>query len=174
MTSAVVYAFNHLAHEGSGDASESRGYEISDEERGYMEAGDRQAFWKSRIKAGDPMAPVALGIVDMTDGNMLSLLNHGLDGALGMGANEWLQFRAAVAGVNVDLDAVGNELMRAHVEAVDTNDGQFLDARDITDYHHEVFAEFDIPRAAFGGTPVTGHAWEDRFTRRIWYRRESE
>ena len=79
---------------------------ITDKERAFAESGDRESFWQSRMDRGDPIASVAMGIVRNESfvgykyvGGRLANMFTGLEGEA--------------------LNALGVDLMRAHVSAVD-------------------------------------------------------
>lgn len=140
--------------------SEAHGAPITDEQRALAEAGDRRGFWESRLRSGDPIAQLALSIVDNT--------------GLGKAANDRLIDAARDRGLAVDLNVIGVRLMQAHVRAI-VNDGRgtvgLLNPQQIAGYHHQVFADFGLPPTAFGGTPIMGRLWEADATRRFWCNR---
>jgi len=134
-------------------------YQITDEQRQLAMDGERRAFWESRLASGDPIAPLALEIID----------NVGL----GRAANEWLKLNARRAGVEIDLDQIGVELMNRHVEFTDQDPlGRrgLLNPRQVAEFHHLVFGAHGLPPTAFGGTPFTGQLYEADITRDIWCR----
>jgi len=50
--------------------------------------------------------------------------------------------------------------------------GRVLTPREVTNYHHVVFRKLGLPNNAFEGTPFTGHPFEDKLTKHIWYRED--
>ncbi|NNJ72759.1 MAG: RHS repeat-associated core domain-containing protein [Enterobacterales bacterium] len=119
--------------------------QISDEEREFAEAGDRESFWKSRLSKNDPVARTALAILyDKT--------------TLG----PYLKFGATanfVTGLEGEaLNALGVDLMNAHIDAVDFDFNNnigipgLLSPTQATAYHHEVFEVHGLPTWRFGGT----------------------
>jgi len=162
----MAFAFNHLAHENTALNSDKTSvqsaderFQITDEQRQLAMDGERRAFWESRLASGDPIAPLALDIID----------NVGL----GQAANEWLKLNGRLAGVEIDLDQIGIDLMNRHVEFTDrdtTDTRGLLSPRQVARFHHLVFRAHGLPPTAFGGTPVTGHVREANFTRDIWCR----
>lgn len=118
------------------------------------------------------MAATALGITAVLDGDMEAIIGLRQYSVLGFSANKFLEWRADQAGLTIDLNDVGNRLMNAHIRSYEANNGRVLTARQVTEYHHRVVNRIGIPNNAFGGTPLTGHPFEDRLTRHIWYRRD--
>ncbi|MEX1221551.1 MAG: RHS repeat-associated core domain-containing protein, partial [Idiomarina sp.] len=118
---------------------------ITAEERGFAEVGDRKAFWTSRMGRGDPIANIALGIV-----NNESFFGHKYVG--GRLAN-------MLTGLQGDaLNALGVDLMRAHIGAVDFDFNNeigipgLLSPTQAAAYHHEVFSTHGLGKWQFGGT----------------------
>ena len=118
---------------------------ITDAERGFAEAGDRKAFWTSRMERGDPIASVALGIVRNNSfvgfkyvGGRLANMFTGLEGDA--------------------LNALGVDIMRAHVGAVDFDFSNkigipgLLSPTQAAAYHHDVFSNHGLSSGQFGGT----------------------
>ena len=110
---------------------------ITDEERGFAEAGDRKAFWASRMERGDPIAKVALGIVNNESfvgykyvGGRLANMFTGLEGEA--------------------LNVLGIDLMVAHIGAVDFDLNKkigipgLLSPTQAAMYHHEVFSRHGL------------------------------
>jgi hypothetical protein len=120
-----------------------KGVPISDEERAFSEAGNRKGFWTFRMKRGDAMGQTALDIVNN-------------DGVLtGKAANLFASLGGKVNGADVNLEALGVDLMRAHVRATDFDDHSIphhLNAEQIRRYHWPVFENHNIPTGAYGGT----------------------
>ena len=135
---AASAAFTHLFN-----AELSAGVPISDAERGFADSGDRKAFWESRSARGDPLGETALNILN--DDGILT----------GQAANFFASLGGQLNGLDVDLDALGVDLMRAHIGAVD-NDfhsiPQYLNAQQIQNYHWPVFESHGIPTGYYGGT----------------------
>lgn len=124
-------------------------------------AGNRDAYWSSRLRRGDPLAATALGIVRSNT-------------ALGVAANTRL-ISAIVArnGANPGRDAINREvhqigvaLMREHMRAV--NRFGSPTAEQVAQYHFDVFEDFGLPASTFGGAPFTGSQTEAGQTSIIW------
>ncbi|MEM9101602.1 MAG: hypothetical protein AAGB12_04710 [Pseudomonadota bacterium] len=118
---------------------------ITDEERAFAEAGDRKAFWTSRMERGDPIASVALGIAR----------NHSFVGFKYVGGRLANMF----TGLEGDaLNALGVDIMRAHIGAVDFDFNNkigipgLLSPTQAAAYHHEVFSNHGLSSGQFGGT----------------------
>jgi len=158
VTGAFSRAFNdELASEKTSVQTADERFQITDEQRQLAMDGERLAFWESRLASGDPIAQLALDIID----------NVGL----GRAANEWLKLNATRAGVEIDLDQIGIDLMNRHVEFTDrdtTDTRGLLSPRQVARFHHLVFRTRGLPPTAFGGTPLTGQLREADFTRNIW------
>ena len=140
MTGAFSRAFNDELHERAMEAK------LTPEQRRYRDEGETRKFWESRLESGDPIAQLALDILD----------NKGL----GMRANERLQDFAREYGIELKPSEVSLKLMRAHADATDRDGDGLLMAEVIAQYHHEVFAEYGLPPETFGGTPFFGALWE--------------
>jgi len=158
------YLFNELISSEIFDKAVAKSadqrFQITDEQRQLALNGERREFWESRLASGDPIAPLALDIID----------NVGL----GRVANEWLLLNARVAGIVIDLDQIGIELMNRHVDFTDRDRAGtqgLLSPRQVARFHHLVFRAHGLPSTAFGGTPITGRLQEANFTRDIWCRR---
>ena len=142
---ARTAAFGHLYNQERARARSNaqKGVPISDEERAFAEVGDRKGFWTSRTKRGDAMGQTALDIVNN-------------DGVLtGKAANLFARLGGKVNGADVDLDALGVDLMRAHVVATDFDShsiSHHLNVEQIQRYHRPVFENHNIPMGAHGGT----------------------
>lgn len=153
ITGAFSRLFNEELHESAQKGQSLEDYmqekfgklAITDEERGFAEAGDRKAFWTSRMERGDPIAKVALGIVNNESfvgykyvGGRLANMFTGLEGDA--------------------LNALGVDLMRAHIGAVDFDFNNkigipgLLSPTQAAAYHHEVFSTHGLGSWQFGGT----------------------
>jgi hypothetical protein len=114
-----------------------------------------QEFWESRLEAGDPVAKAGLASLNPTDDIIDYLFG-------GTSINNRLQGFANVYNDGVlDIDKVRVDLANAHVSAVDGDTRGIrglLSPKQITVYHHEVFAAHGLPSTTFGGTPFTGNS----------------
>ena len=110
------------------------------------EQGRVREFWDSRLESGDPIAQLALDILD----------NEGL----GAAANERLVDFAEDRGLSLSLEDVSKEIAKAHAKSTKLDQDGLLTAQRIAEYHHEVFEDLGLPARAFGGTPVFGLLWE--------------
>ena len=126
-------------------------------------AGDVEGYYKARAAAGDAYAARALMVVQnqctSVDACIMASANFGLHGT------------AFINGVDVDTRDVQVRLMNAHALAVDADTlgvPGLLNSEQITVYHHRVFTELGLPKATFGGTPLTGHLWEVDIWDGIW------
>lgn len=123
----AVTSQNHRLHQ-YGDLR------ITPEQKAAALRGDRKTFWRLRQKVGDPIADVALPILE----------NRGLNGRV---AN-WL---TGLSDDPVKLNQLGVDLMVAHVTAV-THDYDncignvpgALSPQQVAEYHHIVFREHGI------------------------------
>ncbi|WNO08554.1 FG-GAP-like repeat-containing protein [Teredinibacter sp. KSP-S5-2] len=142
-TGVFVYVLNSASqsqHRKSADAK--KGVPVTDEERAYAADGNRKAFWTSRAKRGDPMGQTALDIVN--DDGLIT----------GKAANFFAKLGGQINGVDVDLEALGVDLMRAHVRAVDLDKHSiphYLNAEQVQRYHLSVFEDHSIPTRFYGG-----------------------
>ena len=141
MTAAFAYIFNELAQHGA--VVDRR---LTMEQRQYMEEGKVREFWESRLKSGDPIAQLALDVLDGKNSGRIAL-------------NRLNRF-ASQHGVELDNNEVSIEIMKLHAEVTATDDDGWLMPRQIAAYHHEVFEEYGLPANTFGGTPLTGALWE--------------
>lgn len=143
VTATYGYIYNALAH--------PEPIPISDEERALAKLKTheaRQKFWTSRYDKGDPIARVALGIVN--DSLFVK----------GEWAGGWIGNR--MTGLSGEkLNALGVDLMREHVRVVDYdflqnagNTPALLSANQVTKYHYKVFSAHDLSTRRFGGTPL--------------------
>ena len=153
ITGAFSRAFNDELHERAVEAMEAK---LTDEQRDFVEKGQTREFWESRLKSGDPIAQLALDILD----------NKGL----GVRANERLQDFAMEYGIELKLSEVSLKLMEAHAKATEGDGDGLLRAAVIAQYHHEVFATYGLPPETFGGTPFFGALWEAKvhYTKPYW------
>ncbi|CCQ72380.1 hypothetical protein [Magnetospira sp. QH-2] len=138
---------------------------ITDRERAMAKAGNALGFWSSRKAKGDPVADIALASLNPPGG-----LKDALFG--GKQVNDRLEaFSRAYAGKSVDQDKVRQDLMEAHIEAVEEDDRGvlgLLDPEQIYDYHKGVFSKHGLPSTTFGGTPLTGSRWEANLWSGLW------
>ena len=134
------------------------GAPVNSLERAYSLAGDRLRFWRSRLLRGDPVAALAIDTIANV--------------RLGKLANQRLTaFSKVYLGRAVDLNQVGIDIMRAHVDALDLDETGIiglLSSRQVAIYHHAVFSNFGLPATTFGGTPITGTLAETSLTAFIW------
>jgi hypothetical protein len=119
----------------------------------------RRNFWMSRYNdSKDPLGPLGVNVVD----------NAYILGCL---ANERTIQMADIYGQTVSLNVIGVDMMRAHRDAV-TQDGVGilgkLSAKQIAEYHVEVFGTHGLPARTFGGAPFTGIPSEAERTKVIW------
>lgn len=122
--------------------------------------GNRRAYWESRAARGDPLAETALGIV-----------NHNT--FLGQQANFFLQNAIVKRSPTIhwqavarEINQIGIELMRAHMNAVNTFGNP--SSEQVAQYHFDVFAAHGLPASTFGGAPIFGTQIEARATSIIW------
>ena len=132
----------------------------SSSEAAAARAGNRNDYWQSRAARGDPLAATALGIVNNST-------------ILGQLANQLLQ-SAIVArsptmhwqGVAREMNQIGVELMRAHVNAVNTFGSP--SAEQVAQYHFDVFGAHGLPASTFGGALFTGSQTEAGLSSGLW------
>lgn len=131
-----------------GDRQNSQ--KLSFEQEVYAAAGDRERFWFSRLLAGDPLAKTALGIVK---GNAI----------MGISANNFLNIGIIISRSRLSLrdvldinQAIGVQLMRAHLIAVRNDPLSSPSVEQIRHYHYhyQVFSDNSIPTWLYGGTPL--------------------
>lgn len=119
----------------------------------------RRNFWLSRYNdSRDPLGPMGVNVVD----------NAYLLGCI---ANERVLDAAADTGQTISLTVVGVDIMRAHRDEVGLdNEGALgkLSARQIAEYHVQVFADYGLPPRTFGGAPFTGTPAEAEKTKVVW------
>mgnify|MGYP007081798730 FL=1 len=73
---------------------------------------------------------------------------------------------ASAYAVGKEMNQIGVELMRAHVNAVNTFGSP--SAGQIAAYHFQVFAAHGLPNTTFGGALFTGTEAEAALTSPIW------
>ena len=107
---------------------------ITGEQESAAMRGDRKTFWTLRKAVGDPIADVALPILN----------NEGINGQV---ANRLTGF----SGNPVRLNELGVRLMQAHINAVKDdykhcmgNVPGLLSPEQVAIYHHAVFKEFGV------------------------------
>ncbi len=107
---------------------------ITTEQRIAIERGDRKVFWALRKKVGDPIADIAIPILN----------NQGINGK----AANWL---TGLKNDPVNLQKLGVLLMREHVRAVTLdieecigNVPGLLAPKQVADYHYQVFKKIGI------------------------------
>lgn len=149
ITAAFARMFNEELHQG---------YQETDEELNSRLKEDVKGYWELRKSLGDPFAKIALGVV-------------GNNTALGILANGNLWEYADYYNVTYNHHNVTVKMMNAHAAALRSDRHGvigLLSARQITQYHHQVFSAMGLPSRTFGGTPFTGYEWEDRITSWMW------
>ena len=144
-TGAFSRAFNDELHERSIKAL-AREAKLTPMQRELAQSGRVREFWESRLESGDPIAQLALDILDNKGAGRL--------------ANERLRDFAKRYGVDVTLEDASLRLMRAHNDATAADGDGLLRAETIAEYHHEVFEQYGLPARTFGGTPIFGAVWE--------------
>lgn len=128
----------------------------SPEETDLLRAGNVSGYWTARVRRGDPVAPVALAV---------------LDPQRQPGLHREVAANALRGHPAVDAAALALALAHAHHAAVQTDrigTPARLSARQVAAYHHRVMAAFGLPRTAFGGTQLTGTVAEARLTAPLW------
>ena len=145
VTGAFSRAFNDELHERSVKAL-SREAKVTPKQLELAQSGKVREFWESRLESGDPIAQLALDILDNKGAGRL--------------ANERLRDFAKRYGVDVEPREVSLRLMRAHLKATAGDPDGLLRAEAIAEYHHEVFDKYGLPARTFGGTPIFGTVWE--------------
>jgi RHS repeat-associated protein len=125
-------------------------YQITEGQWELIRNGNVTGFWDSRDRAGDPMGEIGLDMGTNT-------------GPLAKAANAWLDATyLAVHGKALDAStraAIRVDLASAHAVWVSMDRAGtpgLLSAKQISEYHHEVFARYGLPEGTFGGTPLTG------------------
>jgi hypothetical protein len=138
---------------------------ITPEQRRLAELGDAEAFWKARKAVGDPVARFGLASLHPKTDPMDTLFG-------GKSINDRLEaFSRVYAGRSADIPAIRQDLIRAHVAAVDadrTGHPGRLTPGQITDYHHEVLEKYGLPSTTFGGTPFSGSKGDIALTYPLW------
>lgn len=133
----------------------------SSAEAAASQAGNRDAYWSSRLRRGDPLAATALGIVRSNT-------------ALGVAANTRL-ISAIISrnganpgrdAINREVNQIGIEIMQAHVALVNAPGSPT--AEQVAQYHFDIFAAHGLPPSTFGGAPITGSQTEAGLTSGIW------
>ncbi len=166
-TAAFQFLFNELGRlrgvsERERDEMKNKLQE-TEEQRELRLANDVEGYYEARAAAGDAYAARALMVVrnecTSVDACIMATANFGLHGT------------AFINGVDVDTRDVQIRLMNAHANAValdQVNVPGLLSPEQITVYHHQVFLDLGLPKATFGGTPVTGQLWEVPVWTDIW------
>ncbi|MEJ2404678.1 MAG: hypothetical protein P8171_10365 [Candidatus Thiodiazotropha sp.] len=134
------------------------GKPISKEEFSLLKKGDFKGFWRSRFQAGDPVARTALtgwGDPDYVNASTFERL---------AAQHTWSDLSSYIEDhkLPVTMQQIGLELARAHAQAVMSDDKgahHLLSPHQVADYHHNVFAQHDIPPHLFGGTHQIGGHW---------------
>lgn len=142
-----------------------RDFGVSPFERRAAEQGKLTSFWRSRSRAGDPVACIALASLDPSRSPALCRFN----GWVATARLVW--FLPSHVSDGESLRAIQIALMQAHVRAIDADrDGVpgLLSPQQIAAYHHDVFVAHGVPHSAFGGTPFAGHIWETGLTSIAW------
>jgi RHS repeat-associated protein len=155
-TAAIQYLFNQAASD-SGDVRETAA------QRKLRLDGDVEGYYRARAAAGDAYAARALLVVQNEytsfDAGLMATANLGLAGT------------ALINGVSYEVRDVQIRLMNAHATAVELDNLGIkgsLNADQITRYHHKVFNEIGLPKATFGGTPLTGTMAEVDVWKGLW------
>jgi len=138
------------------------GAAITDEQREYAESGNFLEFWKSRWACLDPVAKTALigwGKGKAIDATWFETLSA---------SYTWWSLSSYIDDYNlsVSMKEIGEELARAHVRSIDEdklNIPFLLSPRQVADYHHDVFDDYNIPPYLFGGTLPAGLYIPDLF-----------
>ncbi|MBD3648327.1 MAG: hypothetical protein HUJ31_12945 [Pseudomonadales bacterium] len=119
----------------------------------------RSAFWNNRWSISkDPLGPLGVDVV--RNAFMLGCL-----------ANQRVLAYGARRGEDIDLTGLGASIMLQHANAVDLDDRGYigkLSAEQVAQYHFNVFTQFNLPRRAFGGSPMSGTTTEAGRTKFIW------
>jgi hypothetical protein len=164
---ALTAAFANLYNKYRGDGllNKSKAIPITAEQRALADSGNVEAFWRSRLADGDPIASIALGSIGAGD--------NWYDNLLGAIVNNRLQaFAKHYLGHEIDINAVRVAVMRAHVMAVGADVGRgvtgLLHPEQVAEYHHKTFAGIGLPPTTFGGTPYRGAVGEANYTSFIW------
>ena len=72
----------------------------------------------------------------------------------------------SVGAVSAEVQQIGVQLMRAHVNAVNTFGSP--SAANIAAYHFQVFGAHNLPNTTFGGSMMTGTELEATLTSPVW------
>ena len=153
VTGAFSRAFNDELHDQLNDVPHAK---LTPEQIKLENEGKVKEFWESRLDSGDPIAELALDVLN--------------DRGFGAFANERLLNFAEQYDIRLTIEEVNVRVMRKHAEITKVDKDGLLTAVNIARYHHEVFAEYGLPPETFGGTPVTGLPGEAAFTGWIWCR----
>ncbi|WP_410795876.1 RHS repeat-associated core domain-containing protein [Parvularcula sp. LCG005] len=137
---------------------------ISDQEQVASDNGDRQPFYSSRFDRNDPMARVAMQIVN-NEGIRGKVANFSLASHL---LRRDILHPAMSRNISYtdEIEQISVELMRAHVDAVKEFGNP--SAGQIARYHYRVFDAHGLPHFAFGGSPYSGTSFEAFLTQKIW------
>ncbi|MEX0943858.1 MAG: VCBS repeat-containing protein [Pseudomonadales bacterium] len=119
----------------------------------------RSAFWNNRWSISkDPLGPLGVDVV--RNAFMLGCL-----------ANQRVLAYGAQQGEDVNLTDLGVQIMRGHANSVDLDNDGFigkLSAEQVAQYHFDAFVQYNLPRRAFGGSPMSGSTAEAARTKFIW------
>ena len=161
---AVTAAFANLFNQqGEPEDAQKGNLRETEEQKKLRQAGDVEGYYKARAAAGDAYAERALMVVQ---DQCISF-----DTCLMASANFNLHSTALINGVDIDTRDVQVRLMNAHALAVEADNlgiPGLLNPTQITVYHHQVFTDLGLPKATFGGTPLTGQLWEVGIWDGLW------
>lgn len=156
---------------------------VTTEEQRAVDQGNLDQFWQSRTDRGDPIGQMGvdfgkpgneqpLDVMASTGRLKTEVADNVLEQNNVSATDMTPEVRQEMqTAVDQGMQDIRQDLAEAHIDAVNkdaSGQKQFLSARQITVYHHDVFKEHNIPSRTFGGTPATGLKIEDRFTRAIW------
>lgn len=110
-------------------------------------------YWLARAARGDPVAPVALALTDPSRAGspLAAIAMNALDGPPPAGL--------AAALAHAHHTALARDTAGTPAR---------LSAAEVAGYHFRVFADFGLPRTAFGGAQLTGTLAEARLTSALW------
>ncbi len=118
------------------------------------QSGNRDAYFQSRLDAGDPFAYRALMTVRGAD-LWGSLANGRLFVSILERNNASVDLTMGLAAIRGEQNQIGVELMQAYSRQLDATGGMTLGLW--TDVHHDVFSRHDLPPETYGGTPFGGY-----------------
>ncbi len=145
---SAAFTHWHNAESGAGKG----GSPITDAQKTLAEDGDIIGFWKSRYSdSSDPVARTALigwGYGDFVDASWWERASA---------SYTWSRLESYISdnGLTVTMEQIGLKLVEAHINFVTkdrTSVNHLLSPKQISDYHHDVFHDYGIPKSYFGGT----------------------